>query len=320
MYSKEDLLKLLQISDQDINYRVTDGQVFHNRTGLIDNNFLLNRTIHMGKDDIILIYYDDKDQIQYRAFNSALDITFDSYKVIDNDIHLFHDNIEYVLKNASRFLVDGQAINRQAFQEGGYGEHMIIYRGDSVPLNSGKSISFRFAIAGYPKDEQDYLENDYMHSFDYIEQKDNQFKFVSKAYLDTEFNFVCDYLPRLKSKTIKQKLEIYKNGFDLLPYAALVYYPRTDFLSFFINDKGDLDFSANFYFVNKLKGIDAFEDIKIINKNKEVFSSPFFENFIKSFKHPFQEYLKTLNFDIDVDIQTIDDLVRYKQIVDMHNI
>lgn len=318
MYSKKELLKSLNISDKHINYRVIDGQVFHNRSGLSDNNFLLNRTIHVGTDDITLIYYDDKDQIQYRAFNSAFDITFDSYKVIDNDLYLFHDNIEYVLKNASKFLVDGRAINRQAFQEGCYGEHMIIYRGDSVPTKYGKVISFRFAVAGYPKDEQDYLENDYIHSFDYIEQKDNQFKFVSKAYLDTEFNFVCDYIPRLVSNDVKQKLDIYKNGFNLLPYASFVYYPRTDFLYFFINDNGDLDFYANFYFVNKLTGTDVFDDINLIHQNKEIFSSPFFENFIKSFEKPFKDHLN--KFNIDINIQTIDDLLRYKNLVDMHNI
>lgn len=41
MCSKKELLKSLKISDQQINYHVVDDQVFHNRSGLIDNNFLL---------------------------------------------------------------------------------------------------------------------------------------------------------------------------------------------------------------------------------------------------------------------------------------
>lgn len=321
---KEKLLTFLNIDEHSLNYVLKDNKLYHNNTNILDECFLLNRLIKIEFGDIWIVYNNKSDIISYRSnINSIYDIDFDRYDVIDSDLHLFYNDSRYIIKAAGSYLFDKPDYGDIALINGKVGSHMASYRSFKMLTEEGIFISYRLTYIGYPKEgelDDENFDGQLTHSFECLEDLDGDCIFSADAYLDYEFNLTSKYTAYLASPYLKEKLNIYKNGMALLSSANETYTRHRGRIEFFIDDKGNLDFTANMKITHNLQSWDAWYHIDQIIKHKENFRSPFFLNFISSFQRIFEEHFKKHEFFLDVNIENVDDLEKHRSLIDMSKI
>ena len=249
---KEKLLALLNINEQSINYSLKNNKLYHNKTGLLDESFLLNRLIKDEFGDIWIVYDKASDRIYYRSeINSRYDIHFDRYEVVDSHLHLFHNNIRYVIKNAGSYLFNKPDYGDVLLIEGvigSVGSHMATYLANKQVTSTQILLRYRLQYIGYPKEGDLDIENydgSSFHSFETLEEVDDNVTFIADAYLDYEFDLTSKYTDILQTSHLKDKLDIYKNGMSLLSESNKNYIRHRGRIHFFIDDKGELDFTTN---------------------------------------------------------------------------
>lgn len=322
--NKEKLLALLNIDERSLNYSLKDNKLYHNKTGLLDESFLINRLIKDEVGDVWIVYNKQTDTIYYRSqTHSRHNITFDRYEVIDSHLHLFYNNHRYIIKAAGSYLFDKPDYGQVLLIEGGIGSHMATYRSHKQVNNESVILAYRLQYIGYPKEGDLDIENydgTPFHSFECIEEIDNNVTFIADAYLDYEFNLTSNYTNFLQSAYLKDKLDTYKRGMSLISGANEIYTRHRGKIHFFIDDKGNLDFTTNMSITHKLPSWKVWHHIDLVIKNKESFRSPFFFNFISSFKQSFDEHFKKYEFLVDVNIESVDDLETYRSLIDMSKI
>lgn len=322
--NKEKLLALLNIDEQSLNYSLKDNKLYHNKTGLLEESFLMNRLIKVEVGDVWIVYNKQTDTIYYRSHtHSRHNITFDRYEVIDSHLYLFHNNHRYIIKAAGSYLFNKPDYGQILLIEGGIGSHMATYRAHKQVHNERVILGYRLQYIGYPKEGDLDIENydgTPFHSFECIEEIDNNATFIADAYLDYEFNLTSNYTDFLQSAYLKDKLNTYKNGMSLLSAANEIYTRHRGKIYFFIDDKGQLDFTTNMSITHQLNNWKVWYHIDNIIQHKEKFSSPLFLNFISSFQQHFDEYFKKNEFFVDINIESVDDLETYRSLIDMSKI
>lgn len=324
---KDLLLSLLNVDESKINYHLKNGNVSHTATGVVDLSFLLYMGLKTGTNDFQIVYNTSADNVSFFSYlNTNDNIQFDRYEVHNKDLHLFHKEISYIIKDAGLYLFDTPTRLDMRLNENNSGLHTNTYRTQKYMTGIGPSLLYRLVYIGYPKivgyvdDEADY---DYVHSFDALEENGEEIYFLTDAELDRDFIITSKFLNNENSQHLKEKLKIYNKTFGLITKgfkSNQYYHPQKSKIRFFINRSGQLDFNLNMLFTHKLYEHQALEQIDKILKNRKHFDNDMFTNFLASFENFFNNYFHTNNFDIDATINSVDDLENYKNLMGMAKI
>lgn len=324
---KDLLLSLLNVDESKINYHLKNGNVSHTATGVVDLSFLLYMGLKTGTNDFQIVYNTSADNVSFFSYlNTNDNIQFDRYEVHNKDLHLFHKNIAYIIKDAGLYLFDTPTRLDMRLNENNSGLHTNTYRTQKYMTGVGPSLLYRLVYIGYPKivgyvdDEADY---DYVHSFDALEESGEEIYFLTDAELDRDFIITSKFLNNENSQHLKEKLKIYNKTFGLITKgfkSNQYYHPQKTRIRFFINEIGQLDFNLNMLFTHKLYEHQALDQIDKILKHRKHFDNDMFTNFLASFENFFNNYFHTNNFDIDVTINSVNDLENYKNLMSMAKI
>lgn len=324
---KDLLLSLLNVDESKINYHLKNGNVSHTATGVVDLSFLLYMGLKTGTNDFQIVYNTSADNVSFFSYlNTNDNIQFDRYEVHNKDLHLFHKNIAYIIKDAGLYLFDTPTRLDMRLNENNSGLHTNTYRTQKYMTGVGPSLLYRLVYIGYPKivgyvdDEADY---DYVHSFDALEYNCEETYFLTDVQLDYDCVITSKFLNENNSQHLKEKLNIYKKTLGLITKgfkSNQYYHPQKSRIRFFINEIGQLDFHLNMQFTNKLADYSALEQVDKILKNRKHFDNQMFINFLASFENFFNDYFHKHNFDIDVTINSVDDLENYKNLMSMAKI
>ncbi len=324
---KDLLLSLLNVDESKINYNLKNGNVSHTATGVVDLSFLLYMGLKTGTNDFQIVYNTSADIVSFFSYLNANDnIQFDRYEVYNKDLHLFHKDITYIIKDAGLYLFDTPTHLDIRLNENNSGLHTNTYRTTKYMTGVGPSLLYRLVYIGYPKiggyvdDESDY---NYVHSFDALENSGEKTYFLTDAQLDYDFIITSKFLNNENSKHLKEKLNIYNKTFGLITKgfkSNQYYHPQKSKIRFFINQSGQLDFNLNMLFTHKLYTNQVLEQIDKILKHRTHFDNDMFTNFLASFENFFNNYFHTNNFCIDVTINSVNDLENYKNLMGMAKI
>lgn len=323
---KKLLLQLLNIDENKINYYLKNNNVSHTNTGVVDLSFLLYVCVQSRLTDVQIVYNTTTDVVSFVSYlRSVKAIDFDRYEIINKDLHLFYDEIAYVIKDAGLYLFDTPTYLQMVLNETNSGLHTATYRSNKYMTNVGPSMMYRLSYIGYPKigGVDDEFDSEYVHSFDSFEEVDEKIHFVTDAQFDPSFKITSPYLTPENSLKLEKKLNIYKDSFSLLTQGFKInkfYDPVKGKITFFINKDNELDFNINIQFNHKFNDYFALEQIDKIIKNKQHFKSEHFSNFLSSFEIIFIDYFKKNDFLVDVNILCVDDLVNYRNLMGMAKI
>lgn len=318
----EHLTQLLNINIDTINYMVIDNKLYHMNTGSLDESLLLTRMVTLNNKSFNIFYNKETDIITYQVdFAPKNDIAFDRYQIIDTHLFLYKDDLRYVIKNGN-YLFEQPEAGQLLLIDIRSDNHAMSHLINKHVTPNGTLMSYSPQYIGYPEDGliDDQYSTIHTHSFDHFEIIGDDVFFVTEAYLDYEFELISKYIKFLNATGVEEKLNIYKNSMVLLDNSNQIYERTKGHIKIFINNKGNLDFTANMPIVPKLNGIESWRNVDKVIKHKGVFSSPFFENFINSFNISFENHFKNLQYDINVNISTVDDIINYKVLADMAKI
>lgn len=324
---KELLLSLLNVDELKINYHLKDRNVYHTSTGIVDLSFLLYTGLKLGVTDFQIVYNTAADIVTFVSYiNSNDNIHFDRYEIHNKDLHLFYQGITYIIKDAGLYLFDKPARLDMQLNEHNSGLHTNTYRTHKYMTGLGPSLLYRLVYIGYPKIggyADDESDDWYVHSFDALEYSDEETYFLTDAELDRDFIITSKFLNNENSQNLKEKLKIYNKTFGLLTqgFKSNQYYqPKKSRIRFFINQSGQLDFNLNMLFTHKLYEYQALEQIDKILQHRKHFDNDMFINFLISFEDFFKDFFHKNNFEIDVTINSVNDLENYKNLMSMAKI
>lgn len=318
------ILNFLKVDESFINYILKDGVFYHTLTNEMINSFFLERLIEIGTSDIILQYDKSTDSISYRNLhNSDYDIYFSQYSFIGDDLQLFYNNMKsYCIPLGKKMLFDDPNHTQSSLAEGDCENHFTRYRTYKKEIDKTISIIYRLQYIGYPKIADNDSDSffDAVHSLDFVDIQ--KCSLSAMSYVNNEYLIVPKYSSfLLLNSQLKNKFAIYKKALALLPKPIKgVYRFEQGPINVFVNDKKKLDFTVNMKVTHKLSGEDAFKHVDAIIKHKEKFNLPSFGYFLNSFERPFNEHFKQNDFVIDVKINSVDDLIMYRNLVNMSQI
>jgi len=324
---KELLLSLLNVDELKINYHLKDRNVYHTSTGIVDLSFLLYTGLKLGVTDFQIVYNKSADIVTFVSYiNSNDNIHFDRYEIHNKDLHLFHQNTTYTIKDAGLYLFDKPTRLDMRLNENNSGLHTNTYRTHKCMTGLGPSLLYRLVYIGYPKIGgyvDDEADDEYVHSFDALEYNGEETYFLTDVQLDYDCVITSKFLNDNNSQHLKEKLNIYKETLGLITKgfkSNQYYHPQKSRIRFFINEIGQLDFQLNMQFTNKLPDYSALEQIDKILKHRKHFDNEMFINFLASFENFFKDYFHKHNFDIEVTINSVNDLENYKDLMSMAKI